>query len=73
MDRLLGERMLQNAASILSIVSICAWCKRVKVANSDNNSQLWQEANNEACHHDLSVSHGICPECKSSVMTFKRN
>jgi len=62
--RLIGEleEALGRVKTLTGLLPMCSWCKKVR-----DDHGYWQAV--EAYIHDHSnaeVTHGICPECKSS-------
>ncbi|HTJ47254.1 MAG TPA: hypothetical protein VL463_34370 [Kofleriaceae bacterium] len=45
------------------MLPVCGWCKRVRA-----DGDYWQKVEDYlAAHTDLRFTHGICPDCATSV------
>jgi CheY-like chemotaxis protein len=58
------EDALANVKRLQGLLSICAYCKKVR---DDRN--YWSEVESYIAHHsDVRFSHAICPECYTKVV-----
>jgi phosphoserine phosphatase RsbU/P len=70
----LGERVRQLEEALAQVkrlrglVPMCAWCKRVR-----NDQHFWQQVETYLGEHaDVTVSHGICPDCLAKATAAGR-
>jgi len=71
MDQLLEHRIAKNLTTFLSIISVCAWCNKVKAKEGEGNHMrhVWLDAENHVhSQSDEAISHGICPDCKTDLL-----
>jgi hypothetical protein len=53
------EQALAEVKTLRGVLSICAWCKRIR-----NESEAWQRVEDYVqAHSDAQFTHGICPQC----------
>lgn len=53
------ENALKEVQTLSDLLPICAWCKRIR----DDQGQ-WNQLDTYLQNHtDISVTHGICPDC----------
>jgi len=63
---------LNDTTKQVKMVTICAWCKRIKLPGQDaGKMSSWKKI--ESVHlaaqsEPLYISHGICPSCKSDFV-----
>ncbi len=54
------EDVIAEVKRLSGLLPICAWCKRIR----DENGQWHQMEEYIRSHADVSITHGICPECR---------
>ncbi len=54
------EDVVAEVKRLSGLLPICAWCKRIR----DENGQWHQMEEYIRSHADVSITHGICPECR---------
>ncbi|HNY30954.1 MAG TPA: response regulator [Fibrobacteria bacterium] len=58
------RRAREEIVELRSLVPVCAWCRKVR---SDKGA--WQTVEEYIKDHSAaSISHGICPDCKSKIL-----
>ncbi len=65
-QRTLNRRLEEAVAEVKrlsGLLPICAWCKRIR----DSNGEWHQMEDYIRSHADVSITHGICPECKEKA------
>lgn len=56
------RRTMRRIAYLESLVTLCAWCRRVHVDGE------WLTLEQYLEHHDRQTSHGLCPECDAKML-----
>ncbi len=57
--RLQLEQALAEVKTLRGVLSICAWCKRIR-----NEAEIWQRVEDYVkAHSNAEFTHGICPQC----------
>ena len=54
------EDVVAEVKRLSGLLPICAWCKRIR----DENGQWHQMEEYIRSHADVSITHGICPDCR---------
>jgi len=59
-------KQLTNQVETLSgLLPLCAWCKKVR-----NDSGYWEQIDKYiTSHSNASLTHGVCPDCKSNFLS----
>jgi CheY-like chemotaxis protein len=58
------EESLNRVRSLEKMISICSYCKKVRVENA-----AWQDLDQYICEHsDTQFSHSICPTCYEEIV-----
>ncbi len=55
------EDVLAEVKTLSGLLPICAWCKRIR--DGDGNWHPMEDYIRS--HSDVSITHGICPDCKA--------
>jgi hypothetical protein len=65
--RVVGElqRALGQIRTLESLISVCAWCKRICDESDANQWKIMERYISE--HTDTKFSHGMCPDCCEKV------
>ena len=64
MKQVLASDLLDKQIAAFGTVSVCAWCKKVKVGGSD----VWVAVPPEQTKGVFPlISHGICPSCRAAM------
>jgi len=62
--RLAAERALAEVTHLQGMLPICSYCKKIR-----NDQNAWEQMESYISEHsDARFSHGICPECRSTVV-----
>ena len=62
-EREIGQEMARDLPAPLSLIPICAWCKKVR-----DDAGYWRKVEDYIRDHsDADFSHGICPQCFNDV------
>ena len=58
-------RQLRNQIETLSgLLPLCAWCKKVRA-----DSGYWEQIEHYIANHSgASITHGVCPDCRSKML-----
>jgi sigma-B regulation protein RsbU (phosphoserine phosphatase) len=60
---------LANVKRLSGLLPICAYCKRIR-----NNQDYWMQVEQYlADHSEAEFSHGICPECLRTQLSFDQS
>jgi len=71
MEKFIERTAFDHPASLINLVTMCAWCSRLKL--SGKNSRVmnsWVKPSGISINEDdesLHISHGICPHCKAGM------
>jgi phosphoserine phosphatase RsbU/P len=58
------EDALADVKRLQGLLPICAYCKKVR-----NETDYWQQVDSYlAAHTDVTLTHGVCPDCYDRVM-----
>ncbi len=58
------EEALANIKQLQGMLPICSYCKRIR-----DDQNYWETVEEYICaHSEASFSHGVCPDCYSSVV-----
>jgi len=57
------EEALAEVKTLSGLLPICAWCKRIR----DEDGHWHQMEEYIHAHADVSITHGICPDCKAKA------
>jgi phosphoserine phosphatase RsbU/P len=59
------EAALSDVKMLQGLLPICAYCKKVR-----NETDYWQQVDSYLAEHtDVTLSHGVCPDCFAKVMS----
>lgn len=61
------RRAVRDLQSLRLLVPMCAWCRSVRVDGVDAENASWQPLH-EYVANAGSITHGICPQCKTEVL-----
>lgn len=62
------QQALSNVKRLSGLLPICAYCKRIR-----NNEDYWMQVERYLAEHsDAEFSHGICPDCLQTQLSFDR-
>jgi len=65
------RRALDDFNALESIIPMCAWCRKIRIDNTDDGTSYWQPLHDYVANI-TPVSHGICNECKEiNIHTLK--
>jgi DNA-binding response OmpR family regulator len=60
------QQALTNVKRLSGLLPICAYCKRIR-----NNQDYWMQVERYLAEHsEAEFSHGICPECLRTQLSF---
>jgi sigma-B regulation protein RsbU (phosphoserine phosphatase) len=60
------QEALADVKRLSGLLPICAYCKRIR-----NNQDYWMQVEQYVTEHsDAEFSHGICPECLETQLSF---
>lgn len=60
------QQALVNVKRLSGLLPICAYCKRIR-----NNQDYWMQVERYLAEHsEAEFSHGICPECLRTQLSF---
>ncbi len=70
---MLTNRRIDSKSKEKGFISICSYCKKVKIENSDPyNQKNWEQLELYfGQHFGDGFSHGICPDCAEKHYSFK--
>jgi DNA-binding response OmpR family regulator len=58
------EEALTHVKRLQGLLPICSYCKKVR-----NETNYWQQVDSYlAAHSDVTLTHGVCPDCFERVM-----
>lgn len=59
---------LQNLLFMPTVLTVCAWCRKVKRYGWDEKKQnSWLDPNDVSLDPNTLVSHSICPQCSQQI------
>ena len=69
MEQYIDYSIETETPTMLGMIYICAWCKKVKVPGADpQNIRSWKVVQQKgSIQPQIFLSHGICPVCKTQM------
>ncbi len=63
------QRALNNVKRLSGLLPICAYCKRIR-----NSEDYWMQVERYLAEHsEAEFSHGICPDCLETQLSFRED
>jgi DNA-binding response OmpR family regulator len=63
------QRALSNVKRLSGLLPICAYCKRIR-----NGEDYWMQVERYLAEHsEAEFSHGICPDCLHTQLSFQQS